>query len=86
MSVTTTLQIRFEQELDKTPTVKELIAELQKCQNQDAPVTVYLLDGDEEGNRCNYDPTGRYPIVGVDDCFDDHRRVELNIVGPINKE
>ena len=80
---TTKMPIMFENAVNHTPTVRELIAELQKCKNQDAPVTVYLLDGDGDGNHCTYSETGRYPICGVDDAFENHRRVDINIIGLI---
>lgn len=66
-----------------TFTVRQLIEELQKCENQDAPVTVYLLDSGENGEPFEYGATGRYPIRSVDDCFDQHRMVDLNIVASL---
>lgn len=57
-------------------TVRQLIEALQKCENQDAPVNVYLLDTSDE---CSYDATGRYPVTYVDDTFDGHRMVDLNV-------
>lgn len=77
---TTKMSIMFES-TNRTPTVRELIETLQQCENQDAPVMVYLLDGDGNGNRYTYSETGRYPICGVDDTFENHRKVDINIVG-----
>lgn len=57
-------------------TVRQLIEALQKCENQDAPVFVYLLDSSD---GVGYDPTGRYPVTFVDDTFDKHRMVDLNV-------
>ena len=66
-----------------TFTVRQLIEELQKCENQDAPVTVYLLDAGDNGEPFEYDATGRYPIKCVDDTFDQHMMVDLNIVASL---
>lgn len=57
-------------------TVRQLIEALQKCKNQDAPVNVYLLD---TSDKCAYGATGRYPVTYVDDTFDKHRMVDLNV-------
>ena len=64
-----------------TLTVRQLIADLQLCENQDAPVLAWLLDADEDGTPYEYDPMGRYIIGSVDDTYDQHRLVELNIHG-----
>ena len=49
-------------------TVRQLIEQLLKCKNQDAPVFAYLTD---EGVRLD--------MILVDDGFDQHRMVDLNI-------
>lgn len=79
---TVRMQIKFCNS-EGTFTVRQLIEELQKCENQDAPVTVYLLDAGANGEPFEYDATGRYPIYGVDDTFDQHRMVDLNIVASL---
>lgn len=61
-------------------TVRQLIEALQKCANQDAPVNVYLLDN-VEGFK--YEDCGRYPVTFVDDEFDDHRMVDLNVTASL---
>ena len=58
-------------------TVRQLIEALQKCKNPDAPVYVYLLD--TEGGAAEYDACGRYPLVFVDDNFENNRLVDLNV-------
>lgn len=77
---TARLQIKFCNS-EGTFTVRQLIGELQKCENQDAPVTVWLLEADEDGTPFEYDATGRYIIRSVDDTFDQHRMVDLNVCG-----
>ena len=57
-------------------TVRQLIEALQKCENQDAPVFVYLLDS---VRNCDYAAMDRYPVVSVDDSFENHRKVDLNV-------
>jgi hypothetical protein len=79
---TARLQIKFNNSYG-TFTVRQLIEELQKCENQDAPVTVYLLDAGANGEQFEYGATGRYPIHSVDDTFDRHRMVDLNIVASL---
>lgn len=64
-----------------TLTVRQLIDELKKCKNQDAPVMAWLSEPDEEGYRYTFDSTGRYPISSIDDTFDNHRMVDINIIG-----
>lgn len=78
----TKLKIKFNNSYG-TFTVRQLIEELQKCANQDAPVTVYLLDAGANGEPFEYGATGRYPIHCVDDTFDQHRMVDLNIVASL---
>ena len=70
------MSIRSEMPGDGPYTVRELIEALQKCANQDAPVGVYLLDS---VNNCEYAATGRYPVISVDDSFENHRKVDLNV-------
>lgn len=57
-------------------TVRQLIEALQQCENQDAPVNVFLLDSSDD---CMYENCGRYPVTFVDDAFDEHRMVDLNV-------
>ena len=61
-------------------TVRQLIEALQKCKNQDAPVNVYLLDSTD---NCEYAATGRYPVTFVDDAFENHRMVDLNVTASL---
>ena len=69
-----------------TCTVRQLIEELQKCVNQDAPVTVWLMEPVEEGYDYTFEATGRYPINSIDDTFDNHRMVDINVMGyPVPK-
>ena len=70
------MSIRSEMPGDGPYTVRELIEALQKCANQDAPVGVYLLDS---VRNCEYAAMGRYPVVSVDDSFENHRKVDLNV-------
>ena len=49
-------------------TVRQLIAALQKCKNQDAPVNVYLLEAG-----------ARLPVIYADDTFENNRMVDLNV-------
>jgi len=66
-----------ENEIQDGPyTVRQLIEALQKCKNQDAPVNVYLLDSTDS---CDYVATGRYPVTFVDDNFQNHCMVDLNV-------
>jgi len=81
----TKMKIKF-CNLEDTFTVRQLIEELQKCENQDAPVTVWLMEPEEEGYEYTFDATGRYPINSVDDTFDNHRMVDINVMGyPVPK-
>ena len=64
-----------------TPTVRQLIEMLQQCQNQDAPVLIWLLEADEDSVPYHYDATGRYAIESVDDTFENHYMVDINVCG-----
>lgn len=82
----TKMKIKFCDYTD-TLSVRQLIEELQKCENQDAPVMVWLLEAAEDGTPYEYDTTGRYTIGSVDDTFDQHRLVDLNIHGlPVERK
>lgn len=65
------------EEMPKGPyTVQQLIDVLQKCKNKNAPVNVYLLDSFDS---TEFKTCGRYPVMFVDDDFENNRMVDLAV-------